>query len=185
MAEAVARLNNYPTSPRKMRYVADLVRGVDVERALNILQHASKVGAQPMGKLLRSAIDNWDKKEQALAEEEKRTALRVEDAQLFVKIIYVDGGVMLKRWLPAPHGRAFKKRKRSNHITIIVDSKVLLEQEKKLGQEEVTKETKPVKEAPVVTAAEDTAEEAPAKKKTRRSKKTEEKKEEKQEAAAE
>lgn len=132
MAEATARLVNYPTSPRKMRYVADMVRGMDVERALNVLQHAAKVGAQPMGKLLRSAIDNWDKKEQALAEEEKRTAIRVEDAQLFVKVIYVDGGAMLKRWLPAPHGRAFKKRKRSNHITIIVDSKVLMEQEKKL-----------------------------------------------------
>src|SRR6185436_19157186 len=123
MAEAAARLMNYPTTPRKMRYVADMVRGMDVERALNVLQHASKVGAEPMGKLLRSAIDNWDKKEQVLAEEEKRTAMRVEDAQLFVKVIYVDGGKMLKRWLPAPHGRAFKKRKRSNHITIIVDSK--------------------------------------------------------------
>jgi large subunit ribosomal protein L22 len=66
MAEATARLVNYPTSPRKMRYVADMVRGMDVERALNVLQHASKVGAQPMGKLLRSAIDNWDKKKSGL-----------------------------------------------------------------------------------------------------------------------
>ncbi len=134
MAEATARLVNYPTSPRKMRYVADLVRGVDVERALNILQHASKAGAAPMSKLLRSAIDNWEKKEQVLAEEEKRSATRVEDAQLFIKIIYVDGGAMIKRWLPAPHGRAFKKRKRSNHITIIVDSKLLMEQERKLAK---------------------------------------------------
>jgi len=184
MAEAVARLNNYPTSPRKMRYTADMVRGMDVERALNVLQHASKVGAQPMGKLLRSAIDNWDKKEQALAEEEKRSPIRVEDAQLFIKVIYVDGGAMLKRWLPAPHGRAFKKRKRSNHITIIVDSKVLMEQEKKLAGETV-EETSPVEETPVVEAVVDTAEEAPAKKKTRRSKKTEEKKEEEKEVAAE
>src|SRR5580765_2538346 len=177
MAEAVARLNNYPTSPRKMRYTADMVRGMDVERALNVLQHASKVGAQPMGKLLRSAIDNWDKKEQVLAEEEKRSPIRVEDAQLFIKVIYVDGGAMLKRWLPAPHGRAFKKRKRSNHITIIVDSKVLMEQEKKLAGETV-EETSPVEETPVVEAVVDTAEEAPVKKKTRRSKKPEEKKEE-------
>src|SRR6185295_1467849 len=159
MAEAVARLNNYPTSPRKMRYVADMVRGMDVERALNVLQHAAKVGAQPMGKLLRSAIDNWDKKEQALADEEKRSPIRVEDAQLFVKVIYVDGGAMLKRWLPAPHGRAFKKRKRSNHITIIVDSKVLMEQEKKL-LEGVAEEPVAVDEAVEPTVIE----EAPVKK---------------------
>ena len=159
MAEATARLVNYPTSPRKMRYVADMVRGMDVERALNVLQHAAKVGAQPMGKLLRSAIDNWDKNEQALAEEEKRTANRVEDAQLFVKVVYVDGGKMLKRWLPAPHGRAFKKRKRSNHITIIVDSKLMMEQEKKLA-EGVVEELLPVEEP----AAEATVTEAPVKK---------------------
>ena len=157
MAEAVTRLNKYPTSPRKMRYVADMVRGVDVERALNILQHASKVGAQPMGKLLRSAIDNWDKKEQILAEEEKRSPIRVEDAQLFVKIIYVDGGAMLKRWLPAPHGRAFKKRKRSNHITIFVDSKVLMQEEKKPVVE--AKE-----ETPVVETAKTEVKKAAAKK---------------------
>jgi len=161
MAEATARLVNYPTSPRKMRYVADMVRGMDVERALNVLQHAAKVGAQPMGKLLRSAIDNWDKKEQALAEEEKRTAIRVEDAQLFVKVVYVDGGAMLKRWLPAPHGRAFKKRKRSNHITIIVDSKVLMEQEKKL-LEGVVEEPVAVDES--VTVEPTATEEAPVKK---------------------
>lgn len=160
MAEATARLVNYPTSPRKMRYVADMVRGMDVERALNVLQHASKVGAQPMGKLLRSAIDNWDKKEQALAEEEKRTAMRVEDAQLFVKVVYVDGGAMLKRWLPAPHGRAFKKRKRSNHITIIVDSKLMMEQEKKLAVD-VAEEPVAVEEPVVVEPAK---EEAPVKK---------------------
>jgi large subunit ribosomal protein L22 len=151
MAEAIARLKNYPTSPRKMRYTADLIRGMDVERAMNVLQHAAKVGAKPLGKLLRSAIDNWDKKEQSLAEEEKRTATRVEDAHLFVKVVYVDGGTMLKRWLPAPHGRAFKKRKRSNHITIIVDSKSTGEQQKKQGKQ-VAEEPVPV-EAPQVTEA--------------------------------
>ena len=153
MAEAVARLMNYPTSPRKMRYTADLIRGMDVERALNVLQHASKVGAKPLGKLLRSAIDNWEKKNEGL---------RIEEAQLIVKTIYVDGGTMLKRWLPAPHGRAFKKRKRSNHITIIVDSKVLIDQDKK-GNNQSAQETKP--------AAETTSVAEPAVKKARASKK--------------
>ncbi len=161
MAEAVARLVNYPTSTRKMRYTADLIRGMDVERAMNVLQHASKVGAKPLGKLLRSAIDNWDKKEQTLAEDEKRTAIRVEDAQLFVKIIYVDGGKMLKRWLPAPHGRAFKKRKRSNHVTIILDSKILMQQEKNAPVQS-TEEIAPVEETPRVETA--TTIVAPAKK---------------------
>jgi large subunit ribosomal protein L22 len=84
----------------------------------------------------------------------------VEDAQLFVKVVYVDGGAMLKRWLPAPHGRAFKKRKRSNHITIIVDSKVLMEQEKKLA-EGVVEEPLPI-EGPVAEPT--VTEEAPVKK---------------------
>lgn len=120
MAEALARLREYPTSTRKMRYVADLIRGMDVEKALFVLQYSTKQGARPMEKLLRSAIDNWEKHNEGL---------RTEDAQLFVKTIFVDGGAMLKRWLPAPHGRAFKKRKRSNHITLVVDSKVLMQQE--------------------------------------------------------
>jgi large subunit ribosomal protein L22 len=161
MAEAIARLKNYPTSTRKMRYVADLVRGKDVNKALDILQHHSKHGAKPLYKLLLSAIDNWEKKEENMAKEENRDALRVEDAQLFVKMLLVDGGTMLKRWLPAPHGRAFKMRKRSNHITIVVDSKVLMAQERE--QPEEVKE-----EAPAVeTASETTAEvvkEAPKKK---------------------
>ncbi len=168
MAEATARLVNYPTSPRKMRYVADMVRGMEVERALNTLQHASKAGAQPMGKLLRSAIDNWDKKEQALAEQEGRTAIRVEDASLIVKIIYVDGGAMLKRWLPAPHGRAFKKRKRSNHITIIVDSKVVKEEKtKKIVA--VSAESLP---AEVAATQPSTAEKAPKKRARNKKKET-------------
>ena len=157
MAEAQARLKNYPTSPRKMRYVADMVRGKDANKALDILQHSSKHGAKPMYKLLLSAIDNWEKKNEGL---------RVEDAQLFVKTLLVDGGTMLKRWLPAPHGRANKMRKRSNHITIVVDSKVLADQENKETEE--VKEEKPVIDTTTSATAEVT-EEAP-KKKTRKKK---------------
>ncbi len=156
MAEAAARLKNYPTSPRKMRYVADMVRGKDVNLALDILQHSSKHGAKPMYKLLLSAIDNWEKKNEGL---------RVEDAQLIVRTLLVDGGTTLKRWLPAPHGRAYKIRKRSNHITLVVDSKVLMQQEKPAVE---AKAETPVADAPVATAPE-TTEEAP-KKKTKKKK---------------
>ena len=155
MAEAAARLKNYPTSPRKMRYVADMVRGKDVNLALDILQHSSKHGAKPMYKLLLSAIDNWEKKNEGL---------RVEDAQLIVRTLLVDGGTTLKRWLPAPHGRAYKIRKRSNHITLVVDSKVLMQQEKPAAE---AKAETPVADAPVATAPE-TTEEAPKKKTTKK-----------------
>lgn len=120
MAEAKAILRNCPTSPRKMRYVADVIRGMDAEKALYILQHNAKHASKDVEKLLRSAIDNWEKQNEGA---------RVEDAQLIVKTIFVDGGRMLKRWLPAPHGRAYKKRKRSNHVTLIVDSKVVASQQ--------------------------------------------------------
>ncbi|WP_106521513.1 50S ribosomal protein L22 [Taibaiella chishuiensis] len=112
--EATARLRNYPTSPRKMRLLADLIRGLDVEKALNILKFSTKHTSVPMEKLLLSAIDNWKQKNQG---EDVATA------NLYVKIIFVDGGRMLKRMLPAPQGRAYRVRKRSNHITIIVDSR--------------------------------------------------------------
>jgi len=153
MAEAIAYLKNYPTSPRKMRYVADLVRGKDANKALDILQHSSKHGAKPLYKLLLSAIDNWEKKNEGL---------RVEDAQLFVKTLFVDGGTTLKRWLPAPHGRAYKMRKRSNHITVIVDSKVLMEQEVK-EVEEVKEETPVVDTNAEVATEETVVEEQPVK----------------------
>ena len=149
MAEARAMLRNCQSSPRKMRYVADLVRGMDAEKALYVLQHSAKQGARPMGKLLRSAMDNWEKKNEGL---------RIEDAQLIVKTVFVDGGRMLKRWLPAPHGRAYKKRKRSNHITLIVDSKPMVEEE-----------TKPVDTA-AGAKTEEQKPEAPVKKTTRRKK---------------
>lgn len=114
--EAIARLNNCPTSPRKMRLVADLVRGKRVEEAMNILRfNAKKENAHRLEKLLRSAIANW---------EQKNEGVRIEDAQLYVKTIFVDGGAMAKRVLPAPQGRAYRVRKRSNHVTLVVDSKI-------------------------------------------------------------
>lgn len=112
--EAVARLNNVPTSPRKMRMVANLIRGERVDRAMNLLKFESKEGAARLEKLLRSAIANW------VAKNEDD---RLEDADLYIKEIRVDGGRILKRLRPAPQGRAHRIRKRSNHVTIIVDSK--------------------------------------------------------------
>lgn len=112
--EAVAKLNNVPTSPRKMRMVADMIRGERVNTALNILKFEPKEGAARLQKLLLSAISNWQSKN----EDE-----RLEDADLFIKEIRVDGGRMLKRLRPAPQGRAHRIRKRSNHVTIVVDSK--------------------------------------------------------------
>ncbi len=108
-----ARLVNVPTSPRKMRLVADLIRGVRVNLALNILKYEPKVGAAKLEKLLLSAISNWEAKNK----EEK-----LEEADLFVKDIFVDSGRMLKRLRPAPQGRAHRIRKRSNHVTLVVDS---------------------------------------------------------------
>lgn len=110
--EAVARLRNYPTSPRKMRLLADLIRGVDVEKALNILKFSTKDPSVPMEKLLLSAVANWKVKNEG-----------ADIAGLYVKTIFVDGGRILKRMRPAPQGRAYRVRKRSNHITIIVDNK--------------------------------------------------------------
>src|ERR1019366_4401983 len=111
--EAVARLRNYPTSPRKMRLLADIIRGMEVEGALNTLKFSTKDPSVPLEKLLLSAIANW---------RVKNEGVDVADASLFVKTIFVDGGRVLKRMRPAPQGRAYRVRKRSNHITIIVDS---------------------------------------------------------------
>ena len=111
---AFAKLNNCPTSPRKMRLVADLVRGEKVERALNILRFSSKEASRRLEKLVLSAVANW---------QAKNEEADIEAAELFVKEIRVDGGSMLKRLRPAPQGRAHRIRKRSNHVTMIVDSK--------------------------------------------------------------
>jgi large subunit ribosomal protein L22 len=112
--EAVAKLKNYPTSPRKMRLLADLIRGMDVEKALSVLKHHTKHPSVPLEKLLLSAINNW---------EQKNESNKVEDAGLYVKRISVDGGATLKRLRPAPQGRGYRVRKRSNHVTIIVDNR--------------------------------------------------------------
>lgn len=116
--EAVAKLNNVPTSPRKMRLVADLIRGQRVNRALSILKFESKYGAAKLEKLLLSAIANW---------QAKNEDARLEDADLFVKEIFVDSGRILKRLRPAPQGRAHRIRKRSNHVTLVVDSNTVAE----------------------------------------------------------
>lgn len=111
--EAVAKLRNVPTSPRKMRLVADLIRGQRVSRALGLLKYQPQGGAATMQKVLLSAVANW---------QQKNEDLNIEDADLFVKTVFVDGGPVLKRLRPAPQGRGHRIRKRSNHITIVVDS---------------------------------------------------------------
>jgi large subunit ribosomal protein L22 len=108
---AFAKLNNCPTSPRKMRLVADLVRGEKVERALHILKFNNKDASKSIEKLLLSAIANWQSKNEDAS---------IEDAELFVQEIRVDGGSMLKRLRPAPQGRAHRIRKRSNHVTLVL-----------------------------------------------------------------
>ena len=110
---SVANLKNVPTSPRKMRLVADLIRGERVNKALNILKYEPKVGAPKLEKLLLSAISGWEAKHQDV---------KLEEADLYVKDIWVDGGRILKRLRPAPQGRAHRIRKRSNHVTLVVSS---------------------------------------------------------------
>ena len=111
--QSVAYLNNLPTSPRKMRLVVDLIRGQRVNHALNILKYEAKHPSGPLEKLLISAIKNW---------EVKNSDAKLEEADLYVKEIFVDGGRILKRLRPAPQGRAHRVRKRSNHVTLVVDS---------------------------------------------------------------
>ena len=110
---AFAKLNNCPTSPRKMRLVADLVRGEKVEKALAILKFSQKEASGRLEKLVLSAIANWQAKNEEAS---------LEDADLFIKEIRVDGGSMLKRLRPAPQGRAHRIRKRSNHVTVVLGS---------------------------------------------------------------
>lgn len=113
--EAIAKLNNCPVSPRKMRLLANQIRGMEIQKALNTLKFSQRRQyAVRLEKLLLSAINNWEKKNEGE---------RIEDSSLVVKTIFVDGGAMLKRISPAPQGRAYRVRKRSNHVTIIVDSK--------------------------------------------------------------
>ncbi len=110
---AIAELNKVPTSPRKMRLMADLIRGKKVELALNILKFSSKEASNRLEKLLKSAIANW---------QAKNEGTRIEDSGLFVKTIFVDSGLQMKRVRPAPQGRANRIRKRSNHVTLVLDT---------------------------------------------------------------
>ncbi|GAC1586483.1 MAG: hypothetical protein NVS3B19_05000 [Ginsengibacter sp.] len=151
--EAVAKLNNYPTSPRKMRLLADLIRGMEVEKALGVLQFNPKHPAVPLYKLLKSAINNW---------EQKNSDAKVEDAGLIVKTIMVDGGRVIKRMRPAPQGRGYRVRKRSNHVTLVVDIKGNDLKGKKVAPAKA-EEPVAVEAAPVV--AETKAKKTPAAKK--------------------
>jgi large subunit ribosomal protein L22 len=110
--EAVARLRNYPTSPRKMRLLADVIRGMEVEKAVSFLKFNAQHSSVPLEKLLLSAVANWRVKNEGS-----------EVSDLVVKTIFVDGARTIKRMMPAPQGRAYRKLKRSNHVTLIVDQK--------------------------------------------------------------
>ena len=110
----VARLQDNPTSPRKMRIMADVIRGKDVDYALSVLKYSKREAAQKLLKILKSAVANW---------QVKNEGVRLEDAQLYVKSVVVDGGRMLKRLRTAPRGMGHRIRKRSNHVTIIIDDK--------------------------------------------------------------
>ncbi|MBM3403592.1 MAG: 50S ribosomal protein L22 [Bacteroidetes bacterium] len=165
----MARLNNCPTSPRKTRLVADLVRGTSVEKALMILKNCEKGPAERLRKLLISAISNW---------QNKNEGEKLDDAGLFIKEIFVDEGRTLKRIHPAPHGRAHRIRKRSNHVTMILGDLRSAELPEN-AFESVQEDEKPVKKvtkkaAPAKAAAkkatgakkEAAAKKTPAKKKT-------------------
>ena len=108
-----AKLQNVPSSPRKMRYVVDMVRGMEVNRALGTLRFSKKAASADVEKVLRSAIANWEQKNDR----------RAEDGELFITKIFFDEGVTLKRMRPAPQGRGYRIRKRSNHVTVFVGTK--------------------------------------------------------------
>jgi len=110
--ESFAKLRNIPSSPRKMRLVADMVRGVEVFKALGLLHYSNKQAATDVEKLLKSAIANW----------EQKNGKKAESGELYIKTIMVDCAPMLKRLRPAPQGRGYRIRKRSNHVTLYVDT---------------------------------------------------------------
>ena len=133
--EAVAKLRDYPTSPRKMRLLADEIRGMSVEKALALLEHHPQHSAKPLHKLLWSAVKNW---------EQKNEGQSAADNPLVVSTIFVDGARVLKRMRPAPQGRGYRVRKRSNHVTIAVDTKTngsakVIKEEKAVEVKEETK----------------------------------------------
>ncbi len=118
-----AILRNCPISPRKMRLVADLIRGIEVNKALDILKYSKQEASRQLEKLLLSAISNW---------QQKHEGERVEESKLYVKDIHVDGGRTLKRLKTAPQGRAYRVRKRSNHVTLVLDGLIKTEAEKEV-----------------------------------------------------
>ena len=129
---AIAKMNDIPTSPQKMRLVADIIRGVEVNKALDILKYSKKEASTRLEKLLRSAIANWEAKNEGSRKE-------LENGNVVIKTIMVDEGKILRRIRTAPQGRAARIRKRSNHVTIILDIK-------KADKKAEKKETKPVEE---------------------------------------
>ena len=120
-----AKLNNVPSSPRKMRLVVDMIRGMEVFRALGVLKYSNKEAAAKVEKLLRSAIANWEQKNESKAE----------TGELFVTSVKVDCSTTLKRMRPAPQGRGYRVRKRSNHVTLFVDRKAVVKEDKDNNQE--------------------------------------------------
>jgi large subunit ribosomal protein L22 len=162
--EAIAKLKNYPTSPRKMRLLADLIRGKNVENVLAILEHSPKHPAVPLRKLVLSAINNWKQKNEG-----------EDESMLVVKTIYVDGARTLKRMRPAPQGRGYRVRKRSNHVTLIVDVKnlpVINEPEPELVEElDEAVETEMKEQATKKTTRKSTAKRKTTTKKTIKTKK--------------
>ncbi len=111
-SQSFAKLRNIPSSPRKMRLVADMVRGKEVFKALGLLHFSNKQAAADIEKLLKSAISNW----------EQKNGKKAESGELYIKTIFVDAAPMLKRLRPAPQGRGYRIRKRSNHVTLFVDT---------------------------------------------------------------
>jgi large subunit ribosomal protein L22 len=145
--EAVAKLNNYPTSPRKMRLLVDLIRGKKVDKVLAILEHNPKHPAVPLRKLVLSAVNNWKQKNEG-----------GDVNELTIKTIMVDGGRTLKRMRPAPQGRGYRVRKRSNHVTVIVDYPPVVTEEliKQVITEEHKKEVEEIASELETLAAADT-----------------------------
>ncbi len=134
--EAVAKLKNCPMSVRKMRLVVDNIRGKDVEEALNILRYTKKEAATWLEKLVLSAIANWEHK--------NGMSVSADDYDLYIKTAFADQGTMLKRFRPAPHGRAHRIRKHTNHVTIVVENRITLDSEnepEEVEYEEVAEET--------------------------------------------
>ena len=151
--EAVAKLKNYPTSPRKMRLLADLIRGKRVEKALAELEHNAKHPAVPLRKLVLSAINNWKQKNE-----------NGDESELIIKTIYVDGARTLKRMRPAPQGRGYRVRKRSNHVTLIVDNPTAITPElfEKVIKEDEQKDIQAIAEELEAVSGEDLKTKKPA-----------------------